>query len=103
MPAALTAGVKHAVKRRAQTELAGGQSGYHQKLAGVQLHAMPPAAVEQLGQNRVALPAQPAEIAAVIMPLADDPFHFCHPMLAIPLMDTAAQLKYAGPHPRRQA
>src|SRR3546814_9595015 len=101
IPAALTAGVKHAVKRRAQTELAGGQSGYHQKLAGVQLHAMPPAAVEQLGQNRVALTAQRAEIAAVIMRLADDAFPFGHRMLAIRLVEKAVQLHDGGPQPGR--
>src|SRR3546814_12456877 len=89
MPAALTAGVKHAVKRRAQTELAGGQSGYHQKLAGVQLHAMPPAAVEQLGQNRVARTAHRAEIAAVIIRRAEDACPFGHRMLAIRLVEKA--------------
>src|SRR3546814_19529012 len=81
IPAALTAGVKHPVQRRAQTELAGGQTRYHQKLAGVQLHAMPPAAVEQLGKNRVALPAQRAAIAGVILRLADDALPFGNRML----------------------
>src|SRR3546814_17074053 len=97
MPAALTAGVKHAVKRRAQTELAGGQSGYHPKLAGVQLHAMPPAAVDQLGPNRVAPPLQRAANAAGIIRLASDGIPFRHPITSIRLVAKDLPRQHGGP------